>query len=204
MMRSRWATAVAASAALLVAGCGQESAADRLNAMSESEWEALSEDEQIELLQDAAAEGVGGQAPEGADVAGAEGSDFSNPVPAGEVFTYPDGLEVTVDSARVESNPGSDPSRVLAIDVTATNPTDEVIETTQVYLNVRAGSTGEELTEWVGDDPSVDAILQPGAEASSTYTYDVPQDDGPILATIYWHDSMDRLETTFAVDGPSE
>jgi len=126
----------------------------------------------------------------------------AGPVPAGGSFTYPDGLVVTVGDWREESNPGSTPSRMMALDVTASNPTDGTVETTQAFVSVRAGDAGERLTEWaVGD--SLDAVLQPGAEAAGSYFFDVPGSEGHVVATVSWLEAEDaevRPDVEFVVE----
>lgn len=142
-------------------------------------------------------------APQGVGTEGAPGMDY--PVEAGGTYTYPDGLEVQVGNWRLKgeaSADGSDPKPTVYLDVTATNPTDEPLTTTQVWVSVRAGETGEELQGWA-EGESVDAVLQPGASVTGEYVFTAPETPGHVVATVLWHESDDpmmRYETLFAVE----
>lgn len=194
--RYRRITTAAVAGVLLLAGCGGESASERLENMSNEEWNELSESEQLDLMQDAAAE-IGndaGEVEQENEPVGAEGD--AGPLLPGEVYTYADGLEITVSEPYEQNSPGTVPSRFLAIDLIATNPTDEVITTTQAWVSLTAGDTGE-APDWY--DGHLEAILQPGAEASEPYTYDLPLGTQHITATVQWLESETREDAVFTV-----
>lgn len=113
-----------------------------------------------------------------------EGASTSK-VHAGEEYTYPDGLVVTVGRWREEQGVGPDGSTAVAVDVTARNPTDRVLRTTRAGVNVRAGGGEEQLREWPVGDP-LDAVLEPGGEATATYYYDMPTGSPSLSASLEW------------------
>lgn len=117
-----------------------------------------------------------------------EGASTSK-VRSGEAVTYPDGLVVTVGHWRTEEGLGTGGS-VMAVDVTATNPTDTVLRTTPAGVNVRAGNAEAKLREWLIGD-SLDAVLEPGAETTATYYYDMPADSGSLSASVEWLQAPD-------------
>ena len=140
--------------------------------------------------------GGGGEVePAGGEVGEDAPAGATGPVPAGGEYVYPDGLVVSVGDWREEATDSPNPPRVMRLDLTASNPTGDVIETTQAWVSVRAGDTGEKLGEW-SFGPSLDAVLQPGAETSATYSYDIPQTPGHVVATVSW------LEATDAANRP--
>lgn len=117
-----------------------------------------------------------------------EGASTSK-VRSGEAITYPDGLVVTVSGWRTEEGPGTG-GRVMAVDVTATNPTGSVLRTTPAGVNVRVGNAEDKLRErLVGD--SLDAVLQPGEETTATYYYELPAEGGTYSASLEWLQAPD-------------
>lgn len=182
--------------ATILASCSSESASERLEGMSNEEWDGLSEDEQLELMQDAAKE-VGSEADAPAEDPVAEGGGGDSATLAvGEVYTYADGLQISLSEPYDLPNPGAVPSRYLAIDLVATNPTDQAISTTQAWVSLRAGDAGDK-PDWY--DGNLDAVLQPGAETSEPYTYDLPMDTEHITATVQWLESDSREDVVFTV-----
>lgn len=117
-----------------------------------------------------------------------EGASTSK-VRSGEAVTYPDGLVVTVGHWRTAQGVGTD-ATVMAVDVTASNPTDRVLRTTPAGVNVRAGGAEDKLREWLVGD-SLDAVLQPGGESTATYYYDMPADSSSLSASVEWLQAPD-------------
>lgn len=123
-------------------------------------------------------------------------------VEVGGAFTYPDGLQVGVGNWREEATDSPSPARVMRLDVTASNPTGEVVATTQAWVSVRAGDTGEVLEEWTFG-PALDAVLQPGASTTASYSYDIPESPGHVTATVSWLEAPDpavRPDVEFVVE----
>lgn len=144
----------------------------------------------------------GGDPGEGEAAPAAQEQGGGGPVEAGGSFTYPDGLVVSVGNWREEATGDSEPAKVMRLDVTASNPTDEPITTTQAWVSVRAGDTGETLQEWAYGE-ALDAVLQPGAETVATYSYEVPESEGHVTATVTWLEATDaelRPDVEFIVE----
>lgn len=117
------------------------------------------------------------------------------PIPAEGEHTHADGLVVSLGD--VSDYPGG-----LKVEVVASNPTDRVITTGQLWVLIRAGDTGTQINEsYHPDSVGLDAVLQPGAQVSGVaYFDDVSLDNEHIAVTVQWFD-VDREPATFvAVD----